>query len=79
MVCYCSVGYRSSLLANKLLPHLQSQGIPVYNLKGGLFQWAIEGGELQGDIPHKVHQYSSLWGRLLPEHMRYKEETASNV
>lgn len=45
--------------------------IPVYNLEGGIFQWAMDGGELEGDHSQKVHHFSPIWGKLLPEHMRY--------
>ena len=75
VVCYCSVGYRSSVLADKLISHFRREGldIPVFNLEGGVFQWAMDGGPLEGENPRKVHQYSSVWGRLLPENMRYTD------
>ena len=64
IVVYCSVGYRSSILAEKL----QKMGFTeVHNLEGSLFKWANEGKPLvqgQKEI-HKVHPYNSHWGRLL--------------
>lgn len=57
------------------MSHFKREGvdIPVFNLEGGVFQWAIDGGPLEGENPRKVHQYSSTWGKLLPEHMRYTD------
>jgi len=64
IVIYCSVGYRSSILAGKL----QDMGFTkVYNLEGSIFKWANEGRSLaQGQIAaHKVHPYDTRWGSLL--------------
>ena len=64
IVVYCSVGYRSSILARKL----QTLGFKdVHNLEGSIFKWANEGRPLvQGNtIVHKVHPYNAHWGRLL--------------
>ena len=74
MVCYCSVGYRSSIVAEKLKQFLRSQGrkdVKIYNLEGGVFQWAIEGRELEGERKTQVHPYSMFWGKLLPAHLRH--------
>ena len=64
IVVYCSVGYRSSILARKL----QTLGFKeVQNLEGSIFKWANEGKPLvQGStIVHKVHPYNAHWGSLL--------------
>ncbi len=64
IVVYCSVGYRSSILAGKL----QDMGFTrVYNLEGSIFKWANEGRPLvQGKVTvHKVHPYNAHWGNLL--------------
>ncbi len=64
IVVYCSVGYRSSILARKL----QVMGLTeVYNLEGSIFKWANEGRPLvQGKVTvHKVHPYNAHWGNLL--------------
>ena len=61
---YCSVGYRSSILAEKL----QDLGFTrVYNLEGSIFKWANEGRPLaQDQTPvQKVHPYNTDWGKLL--------------
>ncbi len=64
IVVYCSVGYRSSILAKKL----QDMGFTkVYNLEGSIFKWANEDRLLvQGKVTvRKVHPYNAHWGRLL--------------
>jgi rhodanese-related sulfurtransferase len=64
IVVYCSVGYRSSILAGKL----QDMGLKeVYNLEGSIFKWANEDRPLvQGKVTvHKVHPYNTHWGDLL--------------
>ncbi len=64
IVAYCSVGYRSSALVEKL----QRQGFTnVANLKGSLFRWANEGRPVvrDGRDVGVVHPYNATWGRLL--------------
>ena len=64
IVVYCSVGYRSSILARKL----QNMGFTkVYNLEGSIFKWANEGRLLvQNKVTvRKVHPYNAHWGNLL--------------
>ncbi|MBO1224132.1 MAG: rhodanese-like domain-containing protein [Candidatus Scalindua sediminis] len=64
IVVYCSVGYRSSILAKKL----QGLGFTrVYNLEGSIFKWANEERPLvqNGNMVQKVHPYSPYWGKLL--------------
>jgi rhodanese-related sulfurtransferase len=58
IVVYCSVGYRSSILARKL----QTLGfIEVHNLEGSIFKWANEGRPLvqEQTIVYKVHPYNA--------------------
>ena len=64
IVVYCSIGYRSSILARKL----QELGFKkVYNLEGSIFKWANEGKPLvqEQTTVYKVHPYNAHWGRLL--------------
>ncbi len=64
VVVYCSVGFRSSILARKL----QTLGFKeVHNLEGSIFKWANEGRPLVQDHTrvHKVHPYNAHWGNLL--------------
>lgn len=64
IVTYCSVGYRSSAVCDRL----QAAGYThVFNLEGSLFKWANEGYPVyqNGQITSKVHPYNSFWGLLL--------------
>ena len=80
VVCYCSVGYRSSVIAERILElreegHLLP-GVQPYNLRGSIFQWASEGRNLTraelsdgkgGCVETQVktvHPFSRLWGSL---------------
>ncbi len=69
IVVYCSVGYRSAVLAQRL----QDMGFQdVANLEGGLFQWANEDRAIvrAGQPTHRVHPYNSLWRALLKRQKR---------
>lgn len=64
IVAYCSVGYRSSGIAERL----QEAGFTnVYNLEGSIFRWANEGRPVyrDGQPVRHVHPYDALWGQLL--------------
>lgn len=71
IVTYCSVGYRSTRLADRL----QSAGFSqIANLEGSIFQWANEQRPVyqNGERVWRVHPYSRLWGHLLnPEFHSY--------
>ena len=49
IVCYCSLGYRSSMLAQRIQsfakddPDLSDKNIKTWNLEGSIFKWANEG------------------------------------
>ena len=64
VVVYCSVGVRSSALAEKLL---RAGWRNVSNLEGSIFEWANLGYPLfRGTEPaSKVHPYDANWGKLL--------------
>ncbi|MEH2371104.1 rhodanese-like domain-containing protein [Nostoc sp.] len=64
IVVYCAVGYRSAKLAQKL----DKAGMKcIYNLSGGIFQWANEGRTIfkNGHPTQLVHPYNAIWGKLL--------------
>ena len=79
IVCYCSIGYRSSVMAEQILQlredgHLLP-GIQPNNLRGSIFQWGSEGRDLIRGEPSvggsssdtkvtTVHPFSRLWGSL---------------
>ena len=71
VVCYCAVGYRSSVVAQRLDQHYKEHkktGPPLHSLCGGLFQWANEGRPMA--ISNKVHPFSNAWGKLLDSKIR---------
>lgn len=62
VVLYCSVGYRSERVGEKLLAAGYAH---VHNLYGSLFEWVNEGNPVvdkQGKTTERVHVYSRLWG-----------------
>ena len=64
VVVYCSIGYRSATIIEKL----QDAGIGnIYNLEGGLFEWANQGRPVYrgGQRVNEVHPYNRAWGLLL--------------
>lgn len=64
VVVYCSVGYRSSRLAQRLRDH----GVEdVFNLEGSLFKWANEGRPVYRGSEQvlPVHPFDEDWGELL--------------
>ncbi len=62
---YCSVGYRSEKIGEKL----QKSGFKkVYNVYGGIFNWTNLGYELvdqNGNKTTKVHGYNNDWSKWL--------------
>jgi len=64
VVAYCSVGYRSS----RLVERLRQEGFTdAKNLEGSIFEWANKGYpvERDGTPVREVHPYDAEWGRLL--------------
>ena len=64
VVVYCSVGYRSAALAERLTSAGASN---VFNLEGSLFRWANEGRPVQrgAERVFQVHPYDDDWASLL--------------
>ena len=72
IVVYCSVGYRSAVLSQRL----KEAGFQnVSNLEGGLFQWANEDREIvrAGQPTQLVHPYNAVWGALLKRQKRFQK------
>lgn len=67
IVVYCSVGYRSEKIGEKL----QKLGFTnVYNLYGSLFEWVNTGNPVvdkDGEETKKVHTYNKKWSQWLEE------------
>lgn len=66
VVAYCSVGYRSSVLVQRLRDAGFTQAA---NLEGSIFAWANEGRPLESaaGAVSVVHPYDATYGRLLEE------------
>ncbi len=62
IVTYCSVGYRSAELAQRLIAAGRKN---IYNVEGSIFQWANEGRPLErdGKPVDTVHPYNDSWGQ----------------
>lgn len=65
VVVYCSVGYRSEKIAEKICAiHKEN----VYNLYGGIFEWANQNRPLTDSMnmpTRTVHAYNRIWGLWL--------------
>lgn len=64
LVVYCSVGYRSGKIAEKL----KKQGYNVYNLKGGIFDWVNKSKSIvdsKGVKTQNIHGYNKSWSKWL--------------
>lgn len=70
VVFYCSVGRRSSMLAERLQDDLFARGAAgVANLEGGIFEWHNEARPLVDAIgaTRSVHPYDRWWGRYVAD------------
>jgi len=67
IVLYCSVGYRSEKIGEKL----QKAGYTnVYNLYGSIFEWVNEGNPVVDALNNptkKVHTYNEKWSQWLED------------
>lgn len=64
---YCSIGYRSEKIGEKLIKAGYSS---VYNLYGGIINWANNGYEVvnnEGKATSKVHGFDQEWSKWLNE------------
>lgn len=61
IIVYCSVGWRSAHIAQQLMAAGFTQ---VYNLYGGIFEWANLSQPLyqQHTVTNALHVYSKAWG-----------------
>ena len=67
IVVYCSIGYRSEKIGEKL----QKLGFTkVYNLYGSIFEWVNQGNivvDKDNQPTKKVHTYNKNWSRWVEE------------
>lgn len=64
IIVYCSVGYRSEKITEKL----NEAGFEnVYNLFGGIFEWKNQGQPVVNDhgATEEIHAYNKRWGKWL--------------
>ncbi len=65
IIVYCSVGYRSEKIAEKII----AKGFTdVQNLYGGIFEWVNESKPIldkNNTVTDKIHPYDSDWGKWL--------------
>ncbi len=64
IVAYCSVGYRSSALAEQLMARGYTN---VANMEGSIFEWANNQFPVyrENKRVNQVHNYNATWGKLL--------------
>lgn len=64
VIVYCSVGYRSGKIGEKLTKEGYKK---VYNLYGGIFEWANLGNPVfnSSGETHEVHGYNAKWSEYL--------------
>lgn len=67
IVVYCSIGFRSEKVGDKLKKLGYTN---AYNLFGSIFEWANEGQPLEdkaGNTTHKLHTYNKKWSKWVNE------------
>jgi rhodanese-related sulfurtransferase len=65
VVVYCSIGYRSERVGERLL---KAGYVNVFNMYGGIFRWKNSDGVVvtsTGDTTDRVHCYDRNWSRFL--------------
>lgn len=67
LVLYCSVGYRSEQIGEKLI---QLGFFNTYNLYGGIFEWVNQGLPLANTTEksiHCIHTYNQAWSKWVDD------------
>jgi len=65
VVLYCSIGYRSEKIGEKMKKKGYSN---VYNLYGSIFEWINQGNTLvdaQGQVTSRIHTYNQNWSQWI--------------
>ncbi len=59
VVAYCTISYRSGKFAQKMA----EKGIQIFNLKGGLLAWVLEGGDVYDEkgVTKRINVYGEKW------------------
>lgn len=71
IVVYCTVGYRSEKIAERLI---QAGFTDVSNLYGGIFEWVHQNKEVvnKKGATEEVHTYDAEWGQWLEKGVKKK-------
>jgi rhodanese-related sulfurtransferase len=67
IVVYCSIGYRSEKIGEKLKNNGFSQ---VYNLYGSIFEWSNRGYplvDIAGQKTRRIHTYNKKWSKWVDD------------
>jgi len=59
-VVYCTISYRSGKFAQEMA----NKGIEIFNLRGGLLAWVLEGGKVynsKGEETKRINVYGEKW------------------
>lgn len=65
IIVYCSIGYRSEKIAERLKDMGYTK---VYNLYGSIFEWVNQGHQIEnidGEQTKKIHTYNKKWSRWM--------------
>ena len=67
IIFYCSLGERSSKLAQAVLDTAAATDVSIVNLEGGLFKWHNEQRTVvdASGVTENIHSYSRFWQRYL--------------
>jgi len=60
IVVYCSIGYRSAVVAQKLM----DKGHKAFNFYGGIFDWFNRGNPIvdnENKLTERIHGYNKKW------------------
>ena len=75
IVCYCSLGYRSSVLAGRIREYQPDLQVEVYNLEGSIFKWVNSNLSVvnpSGDTVQSAHPFSYMWGLLALKYSKWR-------
>ena len=58
-IAYCTIGYRSGIFARDM----SREGDTIYNLRGGILGWTLEGGDVydDGEPVKRIHVFAERW------------------
>jgi rhodanese-related sulfurtransferase len=84
VVVYCSVGYRSGEVVERLMNRASSASdLRIFNLEGSLFEWANSGRELVqttkdgAQVVQVAHSFNKNWAGLLEKRLWVNKDGAN--